>query len=247
MRYLILSDIHANWEALQAVAEAASSDGYDEILCCGDIVGYGADPNPCVDWVRRNAKITVRGNHDKVAVGLEDLEWFNPAAQASAQWTSEALSAENQAWLQALPRGPIPVTDFQILHGSPADEDEYVIQLAEAAVAGPYLDTRVSFFGHTHIQGGFLYQRGVPRRIQPVGAGKDRLEYELDPDLFYLINPGSIGQPRDRDPRAAWAIYIPEARLVIYRRTTYDVRSAQHKIIAARLPNILAHRLAAGR
>lgn len=119
MRYLILSDIHGNREALDAVLEEASKDGYDSVLCLGDIVGYGADPNSVADWVRTNAAAVVRGNHDKAAVGLDNLEWFNPAARASALWTRSTLTDENREWLLQLPRGPVPVADFQILHGSP--------------------------------------------------------------------------------------------------------------------------------
>jgi predicted phosphodiesterase len=122
VRYLILSDIHSNWEALEAVlADAGGS--FDEALCCGDLVGYGADPNRVVEWVRSNVRIVVRGNHDKGCAGLEDLDWFNPIARSAAQWTAAVLAPENLEYLRNLPKGPIPLDSFQILHGSPLDED----------------------------------------------------------------------------------------------------------------------------
>ncbi|MGH9665777.1 MAG: metallophosphoesterase family protein, partial [Bryobacteraceae bacterium] len=132
MRYLILSDIHANWEALDAVL-AHAADAYDRILCCGDLVGYGADPNAVVEWVRAKVARVVRGNHDKACSGLEDLEWFNPIARASAEWTLKILSPDNADYLRRLPKGPAAVNGFDIAHGSPLDEDEYLITVNDVA------------------------------------------------------------------------------------------------------------------
>lgn len=246
MRYLILSDIHGNQEALSAVLTEAQADGFDAIVCLGDVVGYGADPNSVVEWVKRNSAATVRGNHDKASVGLESLEWFNPAARASALWTRSVLTPENQEWLRQLPRGPVDVGGFQILHGSPVDEDEYLLHPSEVAQLVGYLDARVSFFGHTHIQGGFRVMRTTVKPVQAARWGSDREELTLELDSEYLINPGSVGQPRDRDPRAAWALYIPEERLVVFRRVEYDVPMASAKIVQAGLPSILAQRLYSG-
>ncbi|MCC6537758.1 MAG: metallophosphoesterase family protein [Bryobacterales bacterium] len=247
MRYLILSDIHANWEALDAVLEAAQKDGFDQIVCCGDLVGYGADPNAVTDWVRSTASFVVRGNHDKACVGLENLDWFNPVAKTSALWTASVLREENVEYLRKLPKGPVRVTDFQILHGSPVDEDEYLMQSGEVAQLAGYLDTRISFFGHTHVQGGFIFQNGgMVKRVQGVARKFDHEELILDPQVYYLINPGSVGQPRDSDPRAAWCIYYPQDRRIMYRRVAYDIKGAQAKIRAARLPDLLARRLSAG-
>lgn len=246
MRYLILSDIHGNQEALSAVLKEAQADGFDAIVCLGDVVGYGADPNSVVEWVKRNSAATVRGNHDKASVGLESLEWFNPAARASALWTRSVLTPENQEWLRQLPRGPVDVGGFQILHGSPVDEDEYLLHPSEVAQLVGYLDARVSFFGHTHIQGGFRVMRTTVKPVQAARWGSDREELTLELDSEYLINPGSVGQPRDRDPRAAWALYIPEERLVVFRRVEYDVPMASAKIVQAGLPSILAQRLYSG-
>jgi predicted phosphodiesterase len=246
VRYLILSDIHSNREALDAVLDAAAGDGYDEAVCCGDVVGYGADPNAAADWVRSHVRSVVRGNHDKACVGLDDLEWFNPAARASAIWTQHVLTPGNLEYLKRLARGPMLVSDFQILHGSPLDEDEYLIAAAEASMVTGYLDTRISFFGHTHLQGGFWLHRSGVRRIGAMSRTEDRQELLLDENSFYLINPGSVGQPRDGDPRAAWAVYDTDHRMIIYRRTEYDLACTQKKIRDAGLPEVLARRLMLG-
>lgn len=246
MRYLILSDIHGNREALDAVLEEASKDRYDSVLCLGDIVGYGADPNGVSDWVREHASAVVRGNHDKAAVGLDSLEWFNPAARASALWTRTMLTDENREWLLRLPRGPVPVADFQILHGSPLDEDEYLLNMGEVSQLVGYLERRVSFFGHTHVQGGFRLMRTAVRQIPPVPRDKTHQEVTLELDSEYLINPGSVGQPRDMDARSGWALYVPEDRLLILRRTNYNIDSAASKIASAGLPEVLARRLYRG-
>lgn len=245
MRYLILSDIHANREALEAVL-AHAEGAYDQILCCGDLVGYGTDPNAVVEWTRAHVTRVVRGNHDKACVGLEDLDWFNPVARASAEWTLKTLSPENADYLRRLPKGPAAVDGFDIVHGSPLDEDEYLITLSDAAQVRPYIETPLIFFGHTHLQGGFFLHRNGTRRIEPPHAPFDEETQRLEPDALYLINPGSVGQPRDGDPRAAYATYTPEERLVSYYRVAYDIGAAQNKIVEAGLPDMLAARLATG-
>jgi predicted phosphodiesterase len=244
VRYLVLSDIHGNWEALDAVA-AQARGAYDLVVCCGDLVGYCADPNPVIDWVRANVNVVVRGNHDKVCAGLEDLEWFNPVARTAAEWTLRALTPSNLEYLRNLPQGPAEVESFQILHGSPLDEDDYLISTFEVSQIQSYLDKRISFFGHTHLQGGFLCDWNGVRRIGGALPNGDTV-LELDPDTWYLVNPGSVGQPRDGDPRAAYVLYDPEARVVEYCRAAYDVGEAQRKIRAAGLPEILALRLETG-
>ena len=245
MRYLILSDIHANREALDAVLGDARGL-YDHIVCCGDVVGYGADPDPVTEWVRDNVASIVRGNHDKACAGLEDLEWFNAIAKASALWTQETMKADNIGYLHDLAKGPGRVDGFQILHGSPLDEDEYLVSDQDVAQVAPYLDSSVSFFGHTHLQCAFLCHRNGVKRLRNVDADSDREVLELQPGASYLINPGSVGQPRDGDPRAAYAIYQPTVRLVTLSRVKYDVASAQKKILNAGLPELLALRLEAG-
>ncbi len=247
MRYLIISDIHANWEALEAVIEAADHDGFDRIVCCGDLVGYGADPNAVVDWFRASVPHTIRGNHDKVAVGLADLDWFNDSAQKAAIWTDQQLTQENRDYLCELPSGPRVVEGFSLVHGSPADEDEYIVTEEEALSVAHAVLTTVTFFGHTHLQGGFQYARRRAYEVHAPDAISTRRELRLDLDDFYLLNPGSVGQPRDHDPRAAWAIYEPEERLVVFRRCSYDIAAAAGKIKRAGLPLGLAARLVMGR
>lgn len=239
MRYLILSDIHSNWEALTAVlAEAEGS--YDAILNCGDLVGYGPDPVPVVEWTRDHKQSIVRGNHDKVCATLENLDWFNPVAAKSVEWTHNVLSPDALRYLGQLPAGPMVINGLQIVHGSPVDEDEYLIRLADIGSAAVWLDRAIAFFGHTHVQGCYVIKgRGVKRVALTT--------VDLDPDAVYMINPGSVGQPRDRDPRAAWALFDSERRFIELRRTEYDVRLTQDKIAAAGLPASLAARLAVGR
>jgi predicted phosphodiesterase len=246
LRYLIISDLHGNLEALQAVLHDVAGQ-YDQAICCGDLVGYGADPNAVTEWVRENCPIVVRGNHDRASTGQDDLEWFNPVARAAAVWTLESLTPENAAYIEALPRGPINVDSFEVVHGSPSDEDEYVIGAGEAGEAFSYLGRRVAFFGHTHVQGGFIWNQSRVETIMRMPSGRSSESLQIDPDCAYLINPGSVGQPRDGDPRAAYAVFDSDAPRVDYHRVEYDVAGAQKKIYAAGLPPILADRLSVGR
>jgi diadenosine tetraphosphatase ApaH/serine/threonine PP2A family protein phosphatase len=246
VRYLILSDLHSNREALEAVARDVKGS-YAQALCCGDLVGYGADPNAVVDWVRANCAMAVRGNHDRASAGIEVLEWFNPAARAAAAWTQQALTPENREYLGGLPKGPLEVEGFGLAHGSASDEDEYLLNADEALNAFAYLESRLVFFGHTHVQGGYVWNRARVETIPAPLARKRRKNLRIEPDCAYLINPGSVGQPRDGDPRAAFAIYDSDTRVVTYRRVTYDVEAAQRKIRDAGLPPVLADRLSAGR
>ena len=246
MRYLIVSDLHANREALDALL-AETAGRYDSAICCGDLVGYGADPNHVTDWVRANCSIVVRGNHDRASTGLDDLEWFNPVARAAAIWTLETLSAENADYIRGLPQGPVLVDGFQVVHGSPFDEDEYVIAAPEAGEAFGYMESRVAFFGHTHVQGGFVWNQSRVETIPRTEAGAATQTIAIDPECAYLINPGSVGQPRDGDPRAAYALYDSDGQTVTYHRVQYNVAGAQKRIRQSGLPPILADRLAVGR
>lgn len=245
MRYLIVSDIHGNIQALEAVVRHAAGS-FDRILCCGDLVGYGADPNAVVEWVRANVELIVRGNHDKACAGLEDMEWFNPVARESALWTQAALTGENLRYLRNLPRGPLRVDEFQLLHGSPLDEDEYIIDRLDASQLAPYLDTSLSFFGHTHLQGGFRCHRNGVQPIRRPGPGEEEAAIGIEPEAIYLVNCGSVGQPRDHDPRAAYATFDTASRTIALRRAPYDVPAAQQRIRGAGLPALLAERLANG-
>lgn len=246
MRYLILSDLHGNWESLQAVLEHADGK-YDRAICCGDLIGYGADPNAVTEWVREHAATVVRGNHDKASVGLDDLEWFNPVARAAALWTQHELTPANADYVRNLPRGPLWLDGFQVVHGSPLDEDEYILGPSDAALVFCYLETPLTFFGHTHLQGGFIWNQARVETIGKPPPAEERQTLELDPGCSYIINPGSVGQPRDGDPRAAYVLYNGDERFLIYYRVAYDVAKAQDRIVKAGLPQLLADRLAAGR
>ena len=239
MPFLIVSDIHGNREALEAVLADARGH-YDRIVCLGDLAGYGADPNFTVEWARADVSAIVRGNHDKLCAGLESLYAYRPAARAAAEWTMKSLSAENRAYLERLPRGPLPYEGFDLVHGSPLDEDEYLVSEGDVAAIREEIGTRLSFFGHTHLQGGFLIARHNIKTID-----RQRV-LELEGDYTYLVNPGSVGQPRDGDPHAAYAIYSAEDHAVEFRRASYDAARAAEKIRAAGLPDSLASRLLIG-
>ncbi len=252
MRYLILSDIHANMDALEAALEVAEGR-YDRAVCLGDIVGYGPDPNAAVDWVREHTVAVVRGNHDKASCGITDAQEFNSAAKAAALWTREQLTLENLNYLRELPVGPVLVPadggeDFHIVHGSLDDEDEYVVVPRDAAPEFERLPLQVTFFGHTHMQGGFVWKNGRAQAVKPTfPAGISSATLEIEEPAKYLVNPGAIGQPRDGDSRAAFAIYRPGEKVVEYWRFPYNIRAAQAKMMAAGLPEVLAYRLNFGR
>jgi len=250
MRILVLSDIHSNLEALETALAAAPQ--YDVVWNLGDLVGYGASPNEVVNLSRKLGTFFVRGNHDKACSGVSSLEGFNPIAAAAAMWTMHQLTPENLEWLRALPRGPLKPDDVEgaiCVHGSPLDEDEYLIQLRDAVQPLSQSPVPVTFFGHTHIQGGFATDKKEWVTIRPTynGDGKsEHLEMQLLPQARYLINPGSIGQPRDGDPRSAFALFDTEKSIITFYRIPYDIKAAQQKIHAADLPARLAQRLAEG-
>ena len=248
MRYLVLSDIHSNLEALDAVLRASAAQRYDAVLVLGDLVGYGADPNAVVERVRSlNPKAIVRGNHDKVAAGLDDAEDFNPMAKAAAYWTRESLTPETLQYVRALPTGPQIVDGtIEICHGSPLDEDQYVVADIDAARSIAAAHTALCLFGHTHVA--LSAHMDSQRRLEiEAPQGHPEFVTTLDPDSKYLINPGSVGQPRDGDARAAYAIVDLDANVVTLYRVAYPIEVAQKKILDAGLPPMLAYRLGMGR
>lgn len=251
MRILLLSDIHANLEALEACL--AGAPAFDLVANLGDVVGYGASPNEVIDRSRDLGKIFVRGNHDKAATGLLALDDFNPMAAAAAIWTRDQLTPEHYEWLRTLPQGPLPLEEFphvQLVHGSPGDEDAYVVSIGDALVPLITLTTPITFFGHTHLQGGFFANGSSADGFRPeyrtVGQAES-VSLQLKSSTRYMINPGSVGQPRDGDWRAAFALFDTEAQVVHFHRTPYNLKAAQDRIFAANLPSRLATRLAAGR
>ena len=246
MRYLILSDMHANWDAFEAVLRRARRKRFDAVLVLGDLVGYGAAPNQVVEAVRDLGPRlhTVRGNHDKVVAGIDNGANFNQTALAAAQWTSQRLTPANLRYVRDLPRGPIKIADgLAICHGSPLDEDTYVFSDVDAWEIFSGYTNPVTFFGHTHIPSLFWLE-GRMLGVKALRGTTGRIV--LDPDGRYLINPGSIGQPRDRDPRASYMTYDSERRVVRWYRITYPIGEAQRRIRKAGLPHTLADRLAFG-
>jgi predicted phosphodiesterase len=247
MRYLIVSDIHANLTALDAALQDAKGH-WESAVCLGDLVDYGPDPNEVIVRVQSLKAVTIRGNHDKAVVGLADPDEFNPIARMSVLWTREQLTPKNRAFLQKLPSGPKRVDDFTIVHGSLHDEDEYVFSPALALDGLLNAPTPVTFFGHTHMQGGFAFRDEQLSVLHfTSAAGKLFSTLTIEPGTTYLLNPGSIGQPRDGDPAAAFAIANLEKQSVEFWRVPYDIEAVQDRMACAGLPEPLILRLAFGR
>jgi len=258
VKYLVISDMHANLEALEATLRAAGS--YDRVLVLGDLIGYGADPNAVIDRVRAlPAADIIRGNHDKVGAGLEGVEGFNHLARQAIQWTAAALTSENRAWLGALPQGPVIVDDLtEMCHGTPFDEDVYVFDDMDALRSLHAARRPLCLFGHTHVPAIFtLVESGPPDGHPRARAGRELdvtapvrgslFRLDLDDQARYLVNCGAVGQPRDGDPRASWGLLDTDGRSLTITRTAYDIAAAQAKIFKAGLPGVLAQRLAVGR
>ena len=244
MKYLVLSDIHANAEALDAALTAAGT--YDSLLVLGDLVGYGADPNRVIERLRAlPVAAIIRGNHDKVAAGVEEGEHFSEIALAAALWTRGALTPANLGYLSSLPRGPLEVDGFLISHGTPLEEDAYLLSEEDARCVFDAMPFRLAFFGHSHFACTF-HQGGAEVPTVELLAG-DECVLPLSPGRRYLVNPGSIGQPRDGDWRGSAAVFDSDTRLLQYIRFEYDLHKAQEKIRRAGLPVFLADRLARGR
>jgi len=244
MRSLILSDLHANVEALDSVLDDARRQGFDRVVCLGDIVGYGASPGEVIDRLRAlQPSAIVRGNHDKVVSGITQGETFHDAALTAALWTREAISKEAAEWLRSLPQGPMDAGGFVIAHGSPHDEEEYILGDIDAALAFGQDAFDIALFGHSHFTCMFALSG---RRIGSRMLSAEGESLTLEPGIRYLLNPGSIGQPRDHNPGASYAILDDLKRTFEVRRVAYDVEGAQRRILDAGLPEVLAHRLALG-
>jgi diadenosine tetraphosphatase ApaH/serine/threonine PP2A family protein phosphatase len=247
MRYLVISDIHANLEAFDTVMAEAKPIGYDKVLLLGDLVGYGADPNLICERVRElKPDALIRGNHDKVGSGVESPEGFNAVARNAIKWTYETLTRENREWLAALPAGPMIVDDtIEICHGTPFDEDAYVFDDLDALRAMHAARRPLCLFGHTHVQVGHYLSRD---QFGLATSDDHRpLSIPLDASNRYLVNPGSVGQPRDGDPRAGFGIVDTAAREMTIYRVEYPISKAQARILEEGLPDVLAQRLALGR
>jgi predicted phosphodiesterase len=253
MRALVISDVHSNLQALEAVLAAAPR--YDVVWNLGDIVGYGANPNEVVELTRSLGGIVVRGNHDRACSGkmrfdeYRNLSWN---ASAAVQWTQKALTETNTKWLSRLRRGPLRPLGPKIacVHGSPVHEDEYILSSQDVFIALRKTRASIIFCGHTHLQGGWSSQGGTIARLKPVfesSTGMVRCEMPLRQGNRYVLNPGSVGQPRDRDWRAAFAVYDDDQLSFTWNRVPYRVLAAQRRIRRAGLPEALAIRLRDGK
>ncbi len=247
MRYLILSDIHANLTALDTVLSVAKGR-WQKAVCLGDLVGYGPDPNEVIDRVRALPAVTIRGNHDKAIAGIDDADEFNPIARNAVLWTRAQLRPENREYLENLPMGPLTVDGFSIVHGAVHDEDEYVLSPALALDGLRDAPTPVTFFGHTHLQGGFSLrgEEVTLLHFKPSG-GNEFSTLAVEQGTTYLLNPGSIGQPRDGDARAAFAIADIDHGVVEFWRVPYDIAAVQERMKKVGLPEPLVLRIAFGR
>ncbi len=245
MRTLVLSDLHSNAEALRMVMSRIRRKKFDQVACLGDFVGYGAQPNQVLDTMRTigRPKLYIRGNHDRVASGLDEGEAFNQVARDAAIWTRDHLSRPNRRFLRDLPHGPLRTDGMMLCHGSPHDEDEYVFSEMHAGRVLIETDARLILFGHTHLPAVFwLDEKDRAYGVAVEGDATVR----LNPAYRYLINPGSVGQPRDRNPAASFAIVDTKKATAQFFRVDYDVAKTQSAILRAGLPSILAYRLAYG-
>lgn len=240
MRYAILADIHANLEAFQVVLEDVKQQKCTHHVCLGDVVGYGANPKQCLDMIRLMNIPVVKGNHDEYVGVDENPDGFNDAAAEAVTWTRRQLLPDDRKWLRDLKYFRL-VANFSIVHAT-LDAPQrwgYVFEKLEAAASFTYQNTPVCFFGHTHVPVAFVRDTTV--------RGGTYSKFRVEPGKKYFVNVGSIGQPRDGNPKAAYVIYDLQEQTIEIRRLDYDIETAQKKILAAGLPPRLAHRLALGR
>lgn len=240
MKFGVLSDIHGNLEALQAAAAELTRRGIERWVCLGDLVGYGPDPGACIELIRRQADLVLAGNHDHAALGLTDPAWFNPQARAAILWTRSRLTPDEAAYLKDLPVS----RSWQgacLAHSSPREPGQwhYILSLEEAQENFPCFPERLCFVGHSHVPAVFVEEEGEVRCEDSVRGG-------LETGGRYLINVGSVGQPRDGDPRAAFLIYDSAAEEFELVRIPYDIAATQAKMRRAGLPRFLIERLAVG-
>jgi predicted phosphodiesterase len=246
MRYLIFTDIHGNLEALQAILKFTKRRKIDHYLFLGDMVGYGASPNAVIDRLKTLKPINmIRGNHDKaVCCELDSVQTFNPIAASAIHWTRDNLTEKNLDYLNQLIKGPVIIDEhITICHGAPFDEDYYIFGEFDAAEAFLHIETPVTFFGHTHFP--FVYTDN-DHIVEGTFLTGNSNEIKLEKKTRYLINPGSVGQPRDRNTRAACAIYDTDSQKINFFRIEYQIEATQKKILDAGLPPALAERLSIG-
>jgi len=246
MRYLILSDIHSNLEALTAVL--AHVPEYDHLLFLGDLIGYAATPNEVIQRVRRlKPTAIIRGNHDKVCSGVENGDNFNANALLSAMWTKEQLNPRNLEYVRSLPAGPLRVDPLiTICHGSPMDEDYYILYENDAYLSFQCFDTTICLFGHTHVPGLFVLEERNSSFYYFIPRDRFEAKLDLSGQTRYLINPGSVGQPRDYDPRASCVVLDTDRAVITFLKIPYDIGKTVRRIQLSNLPGFLADRLLSG-
>jgi predicted phosphodiesterase len=241
MRYGILSDIHSNFDALNAVINELDVLGIDKLVCLGDIVGYGPSPNECCDLLRARGCLAIAGNHDEAAVS-GDADSFNSLARAAIAWTKDELSEANREFLAHLPR-ELQFDSFVAVHGAPVFHFEYILNVLDAQSAFERVSRPVTFIGHTHIaEVYFQDERGRTFHQKLSGGGK----IQVTPEFRFIINPGSVGQPRDHNPQASFAYFDDVSRAIEVRRVTYDVGRVRELMETANLPLQLSERLSIG-
>lgn len=240
MRFAFFGDIHGNLEALTAVVERIQSLGVDRTICMGDIIGYGANPEECAKIVRDLDSITVAGNHDHAAIGRLDISYFNQYARDAAIWTANHISQETKDWVDGLPLVQ-QYEDFTVVHGSLQNPElfNYVQTLKDAEFNFQAMKSRILFLGHSHQPLAFF-------DTDPLTYTLDA-EIPLDPEVKTIVNVGSVGQPRDEDPRSCFALYDQEKKVIELHRVEYDIGAASKKIVEAGLPEALALRLSLGK
>jgi diadenosine tetraphosphatase ApaH/serine/threonine PP2A family protein phosphatase len=242
MRYAVISDIHANLEALAAVLKDIEKQSVDQVICLGDVIGYGVDPVPCIDLVEKHCAIKLKGNHEAAALGEVSTDHYNPAARISAEWTRAHLTDTARNIISAyVMEHEEPGIYF--VHASPLEPTtwRYVLNVDEAGTGIACMPQRIGFNGHTHLPMIFASYKKSPIR-QTIGHS-----FCPDPETRYLVNVGAVGQPRDNDPRASYAIFDTVEEEITFRRIEYDVKTTQDKMIQAELPELLIARLSAGR
>lgn len=248
MRFFVLSDIHSNIEALTACIRRATLAGYDAVYCCGDIVGYGPNPVEAIDAVRGLNAVTIRGNHDRVAASEDEASEFNPHARRAVFWTRSVLPDSYRNYLASLPVGPLEVDDqAQLVHGAITHEDDYIFTGADAALNLQLSGKRMTFFGHSHFPSVFANDAEGKPINPPTYEFDEFTAVRCDSDQQFLVNPGSVGQPRDGDPRASFVIWDQERARLEFYRVEYPVEQTQAKMLEVRLPPYLIERLSSGR
>ncbi|MFQ5602764.1 MAG: metallophosphoesterase family protein [bacterium] len=241
MKYAIISDIHGNLEALESVLKDIDNKQIDSLICLGDLIGYGPNPNECVDIVKEKADYILAGNHDYAPLGKLDLSYFNPWARNAIEWTADHLTQETKDFLLNLPL-KVELDGFTIVHSTPAHPEDwnYIITIGDAVQNFPDFRGQICFIGHSHVPMIISVNEKEDYRV----IRNDSIS--IDPDLRYIINVGSVGQPRDFIPKAAYAIYDASAKTYELRRVGYNIAVTQNKIMESGLPHFLAERLELG-